>query len=493
MSEYVLKGLKGMDQHHWKEILAIDRYKVKSNSVLNDLDRKILTLLYQPLIGSKCFSLYMTLWGELEQSRVWSVEKTHHSLMTIMQSNLRDIYLERIKLEGLGLLKTYMNESEGCKRYVYELHAPLKPNEFFQDGVLNVYLYNRVGKNTFLHLKQFFSDDRIDTEMGEITKSFDEVFDSGQSADMIAKLNNETLEDLTLQVDKEYMQTETRASMEVSDHAFDFDLFLSGISNVIIPSKSITANVKDVIKKLSYLYGINAVDMKNVVMNSIDQNDSIDIEILRKSARDWYQFQHGDELPGLLDKYQPLPLRSEMKKENLTKDEELILQLESITPRKFLIDVSGGVPPSAGDLKIIEEVMINQKLHPGVINVLIYYVLLKTDMKLTKSYVEKIASHWKRKEIKTVKAAMDLAKSEHRQYQQWAEENANKKKTNYKKAPVRKELLPAWLDQEQESPNKEIESKKPDEKTDLEREQFELEKKKLFDRIKNYKDNKTKE
>ncbi|WP_226667087.1 replication initiation and membrane attachment family protein [Metabacillus litoralis] len=482
-----------MDQHHWKEILAIDRYKVKSNSVLNDLDRKILTLLYQPLIGSKCFSLYMTLWGELEQSRIWSGEKTHHTLMTIMQSNLRDIYHERIKLEGLGLLKTYVNELDDSKRYIYELHAPLKPNEFFQDGVLNVYLYNRVGKNTFLHLKNFFSDDRIELEMDEITKSFDEVFDSGQSAGMIAKINNETMEDLTLQLDKEYMQTGNHASMEVSDDAFDFDLFLSGLSTAIIPSKSITAAVKDVIKKLSYLYGISAIDMKNVVMNSIDQNDHIDLELLRRSARDWYQFQYGDELPGLVDKYQPLPLRSEIKSKNLSKEEELILQLESISPRKFLIDVSGGVAPTASDLKIIEDVMINQKLHPGVINVLIYYVMLKTDMKLTKGYVEKIASHWKRKEIMTVKAAMELAKNEHRQYQQWAEENATKKKTNYKKAPVRKELLPSWLDQDQENSTKKVETTKADEKTDLEREQFEREKKRLFDRIKNYKDNKTKD
>ena len=51
---------------------------------------------------------------------------------------------------------------------------------------------------------------------------------------------------------------------------------------------------------------------------------------------------------------------------------------------------------------------------------LIDFVMLRTDMKLTKSYVEKIASHWTRKQIKTVKDAMDLAKNEHRTYLEWS-------------------------------------------------------------------------
>ncbi len=104
-----------MEQQHWKELLAIDRYIVKSSSVLQELDRKIITLLYQPLIGTKGFSLYMTLWGELEQNRLWGEESTHHSLMTLMQSNLRDIYHERLKLEGLGLLKTFVKETDESK------------------------------------------------------------------------------------------------------------------------------------------------------------------------------------------------------------------------------------------------------------------------------------------------------------------------------------------------------------------------------------------
>ena len=113
------------------------------------------------------------------------------------------------------------------------------------------------------------------------------------------------------------------------------------------------------------------------------------------------------------------------------------------------------------DVKIIEDVLFGQKLNPGVVNVLIDNVMRKTDMKLTKNYVEKIASHWSRKNIKTVKDAMDLAKMEHRQYLEWAEGKKNQvnKVTSNKKQPIRTELLPDWFDEEEKT--EKVEKKKP--------------------------------
>jgi len=156
-----------------------------------------------------------------------------------------------------------------------------------------------------------------------------------------------------------------------------------------------------------------------------------------------------------------------------SKDKELIRQLESISPRQFLKDISGGIEPSAADLKIIEDVMFQQKLLPGVVNVLIYYVLLKTNMRLSRAYVEKIASHWARLGIKTVKDAVDVAKKEHKKYLTWAE--TKDKKTDSKKI-VRKEKLPSWL---LENENQQVENIDP--------EAFEKEKQKLQERIKKYK------
>ena len=96
----------------WMELLPIDRYKVSAKGLLHNYDRKVLTMLYQPLIGSRAFSLYMTLWGELEQDRVFGKENTHHSLMVTMQMQLPEIYEERVKLEAIGLLKVYIKKEK---------------------------------------------------------------------------------------------------------------------------------------------------------------------------------------------------------------------------------------------------------------------------------------------------------------------------------------------------------------------------------------------
>src|SRR3982751_3079018 len=125
---------------HWQEIIPIDRYIVAAGGPLHEYDRKVVTFLYQPLIGSTCFSLYMTLWAELEENRLWSEDSTHHLLMNLLEMNLKEIYEARLKLEGIGLLKTFVKTDEGERSFIYELFPPLTPEQFFLDGMLNIYL-----------------------------------------------------------------------------------------------------------------------------------------------------------------------------------------------------------------------------------------------------------------------------------------------------------------------------------------------------------------
>ncbi|MBE4908228.1 replication initiation and membrane attachment family protein [Bacillus luteolus] len=462
-------------QQHWKDLLPIDRYIVRSADMLNENDRKVLTLLYQPLIGTKCFSLYMTLWSELEQNRMWGEETTHHGLMAIMQTNLRDIYQERLKLEAIGLMKTFVNESDDNRLFIYDIQAPLTPKEFFTDGVLNIFLYNRLGKNKFMMLKRFFSGAEIDSQnFKPITKNFNEVFSSINPSEMAVNINEETTGNTQLDQNNSFFDRQGKQEIHFSEDLFDFDLFFAGISEVMIPKKSITPKVQDAIKKLSFLYSIDPIQMQNIAMSAINHNEMIDIEKLRKAARDWYQFEHGDHLPALSERSQPIPYQTMATREPESKEEKLIKQLETISPRALLIDISGGAEPSSADMKIIEDVMFGQQLLPGVVNVLIYYVMLRSDMKLTKGYVEKLASHWSRKQIRTVPEAMTLAKQEHRQYQNWAKTKSEPKQN--KRKAVRTEMLPDWL--HQETSEKQEESSQKD---------FEHEKRELEERIKKFK------
>lgn len=450
---------------HWQELIPIDRYIVAASGLLHEYDRKVLTLLYQPLIGTTCSSLYMTLWAELEENRLWSEPSTHHLLMNLLGINLKDIYEARLKLEGIGLLKTYVKTDEE-RSFIYELHPPLTPEQFFLDGMLNIYLYRKIGKNHFARLKRFFSDQQKPKEEGfvEVTKAFQDVFASATPGSLQYMQNIQS--ELDPGNDQQFIGRNEQKPIVVDVNTFNFDLLQAGLNDSLVPKKALTPKVKEVISNLGFLYDIDPIQMKNIVLGAVNEVNEIDVEELRKAARDWYQYVHYDQLPTLIERTQPHVYRVQLE-EPKTQEEQLIRSLETTSPVKVFKDSSGGVEPSKADLEIIEEMMFKQKLLPGVMNVLIQFVLLKTDMKFTKGYVEKIAGHWARKQVKTVKEAMDLAKKEHNTYLGWSETKKTGKSSS-KQKPIRTEVLPEWFEEKSQTTakdapvenNKELEAKK---------------------------------
>jgi replication initiation and membrane attachment protein len=427
---------------HWQELLPIDRYKVASDGFIHSYDHKIITFLYQPLIGSFAYSLYMTLWAELEENRLWSESNTHHSLMNFLNTNLKEIYIARQKLEAIGLIKTYVKMEDDNRSFVYELKPPLNPEQFFLDGMLNIYLYQKIGKKQYSRLKRFFSDQKLpheDNQYKEITKSFQDVFSSASPESLHFHQDHTT--DLDLSEDQAFIGRHDSKTIQIPANHFNFELLYAGLKDNFIVEEMFTAKVKEAIANLAFLYNIDVLQMQGIILSAAD-SEEISIEELRKAARDWYQFQNKDQLPLLVDKVQPELLKTQ-KAEPITKEEKLKHYFETTSPRKFLMDISGGSEPSKSDLQIVEDIMFHQQLTPAVVNVLMHVVLIKTDMKLTKGYAEKIASHWARKGIKTVDEAMSLALEEQRQYIEWAS-GKKSKKTNDKKT-IRTELLPDWF------------------------------------------------
>ena len=104
-------------------ILPADTYIVVNKTILNEEDKKLITLLYQPIIGHVAVSLYLTLIDDLNKSLIMSDDLTHHHLMATMQLKLEDIVIAREKLEACGLLKTYFKQGN-VNNYVYLLYSP---------------------------------------------------------------------------------------------------------------------------------------------------------------------------------------------------------------------------------------------------------------------------------------------------------------------------------------------------------------------------------
>ena len=59
-------------------ILPADTYLVVNKAIINESDKKLITMLYQPIIGHTAVSIYFTLIHDLLKREVMSEELTHH-------------------------------------------------------------------------------------------------------------------------------------------------------------------------------------------------------------------------------------------------------------------------------------------------------------------------------------------------------------------------------------------------------------------------------
>ena len=431
-------------QAHWKELLPVDRYTTRLATVIQSFDLKIINFLYQPLIGPSACQLYTTLLFEAQGS-----EKayTHHHLMVRTNSSLQTLFKERKLLEAIGLLKVYKKKEENSNLFIYDIIAPLSPEHFFTDGLLNIFLFNRVGKQEYVKLRSIFLVEDIPSDFQNVTVDFNEVFTSINPSELA---NHEPIVENQPQKAIEQTRGEPRLALD-----FDFDHLFRNLSDVIISKEAFTPDVKESIMKLAFVYQMGPEEMGNIIQRAFLHTGEIDIEQLRKEVRNYYKLENGDLLPTLSLRTQPLDLKEFTDQKPKDDFETLIQWFESISPYELLETVGGG-QPAEPDLRIVEEVLFDQKLTPGVVNVLLDYVMKTNDYRLVKGYVTKIAAQWGRKKVKTVREAMELAKSEHKNYQNWAE---NKAKPQKQRSNTRRAKLPKWMEEDNQVVKEEPKSK----------------------------------
>ncbi|MFC7371349.1 replication initiation and membrane attachment family protein [Fictibacillus iocasae] len=430
---------------HFKEVIPVDMYTVQLCGVLHEQDKKVMTLLYQPLVGAFAYSLFMTWWQEADAYK----RSSHQHLMNITQFSLKDIFEARKKLEAIGLLKVYKKEDEQSREFLYELQKPLSPYGFFTDGFLNIYLFNRLGQKKFIEVKQSFLTEKLaKEEYKEITSSFSDVFTSLHPSEMVAKGYME-ISDST----EEHLFDERTDNQEISlrSFSFDMDLMMADISSFIVPKEEITDEMKEAIMKIAYIYRMDPLEMSAQLQNAYHLHGQLTVENIRKEVQKWYRFENNDGLPSLAVRKQPVPLKALHGKEPATEEEKTIKFFEEVSPYQML-ELYSGTKPIEADLGIITHLMVDQKLPAGVVNVLLDYVMRINDMNLAKGLVEKIASHWARKRIQTVPEAINLAKSEKKKYAEWQEKkSASSYKGRRGAAPSDSNRLPDWLNEEQKS------------------------------------------
>ena len=399
-------------------LLPADTYVVINKTILYDEDRKILTDLYLPIIGMEAVMLYFTLWADLDNSEILSSEFSHQKLVSSLRITINELQTSFDKLEAIGLIKAFIKEGN-VNNYIYELYSPVSASEFLSHPILNIVLYSNIGKQEYDNIIKAFKIPRFNTSnYKDITKSFNDVFES----------TSMTSYDLSLEDIRKY----NKLKLNINSN-FDFNFLISSMPKNIDTNKVFTKEVKELIINLSFIYDIDAVKMSNIIKGCFNERGTINKEELRKSSRNYYQFDNGGILPTIIDNSQPEYLRKPIG--DTSNRAKMIYTFETISPRELLISKNKGNEPTRRDLKLVEDLLIDYKLKPGVVNVLIDYVLNVNEKKLTRGLVEMLAGEWQRLGIETVEEAMNTAEKEHK-----------KRNKRIVKIENKSQNIPDWFD-----------------------------------------------
>ncbi|KGP71728.1 replication initiation and membrane attachment family protein [Pontibacillus yanchengensis] len=468
-----------MNETNIGKLLPLDGFKLQVPQNIAFNMSTSLTHLYQPLIGLAAISLYQTLLSEYEVQKKEDQPRTHHLLMNYLHLPLDQIYEARKRLEAIGLMRSFLTEGTQQNVYTYVLLRPFTPNEFFEDDMLSLLLYHHIGEEKFKRLQHaLYAKPIVEDQSIEVTSSFEEIFSMRELPNDVP--SNPESEEMT----KTIATSTTGANVQES--SIDFDWLKSTFHERMLPVNVIfTEKNKKVMNQLALLYNLATYEMEKAIQWALSDSNELHVSELKEACHDLYQSKHQNGQGNIKLTEHREKVNSEDKLSNSSdedqqpqgKEEALINQLEHISPRQLLTDLSNGAEPTEKELKIVRDIMTSQGLPAGVMNVLIYYVLLKTDMKLSKPYMETIAGHWARLDVKTVRQAMDTAKSENQKYQQLATKGKNRNRRQ------KQEVLPDWFKEQQKEKEAQPQTK-GSEKASKSQQEIEKEKKELAEALK---------
>ena len=351
----------------------LDKFKLITYQNIDLDERNVVTLLYQPLIGSDAFSLYLTLWSLIDRSRLKTPKYHHTKLFDLIDISPKDFISIRKKLEAIGLVVVYQNDD----LLLYELKAPLSAEEFIKDGSLGAYLFSQIGKANFDEIISLFKISSIEkTGFKNITSTFDEVFESIPSPVEA----NETF----------INRSKSKITIK---HNFDFDIFFEGLSKNFVDHRKITNRVKEKISRLSYVYNLDEFTMQKVFMDAVDKDKGVNLDLLSKRAGYWFRFEKKTNNIQLKEK------GNESKK--TSSNDDVISMCKTASPLDLLENLFG-TKPAAVELKLIEQLLENTELSSELVNFLIVFVIGNTDGFPSYNYFEKVAVDWQRRGFKTI-------------------------------------------------------------------------------------------
>ena len=351
-----------------KALDSKSKFNIYSSFTLSNDDVSVISLLYTPLMGSDALMVYLAFCSLLERNNMKSEDVLHQDLFDIYSLKPNEFLKARVKLEGIGLLNTYYKDNT----YIYVVCPPLTAKNFIKDATLGLYLYSKIRKETFDYIYNHFKIERFEkTNYDNITKSFDDVFDS--------QINT----DYTFDKFKYILGKKPNKNIKIKQYTLDIESFINNINKDFLET-GVTKNFKDQICNLAFVYGFDENEMIGLYNDSINRSGLYDYRLLKKKANMLFNYKRNMKAPKLITKNE---------EEFIVKNEELINYLDNASPANILDDLIPNYPIKY--LETINEIINNIELPKGVLNCMIMKIIKEKSGELpTFNYFKKVSESW---------------------------------------------------------------------------------------------------
>lgn len=391
-------------------------FKVAKRHQICGSDLESLARLYLPLIGLDAFGLYHFLLT-LPEDKFFTHKLIYDSLGLVDQ---RIINSAREKLEAVGLIETYINNSG---KIMYVLYRPLSVEEFSADVILSNALTSVIGEISF---EQIINQSKVSLRgFQNISKKFNEVFTMDSEEDVLHKV----------------VKTRLTRGVQFDNSFFDYLIFKEILGTSLIDEELLEdEEFREHIYRISYIYQLNEEEMKEAVILTIELDKDFNYDCLSKNAKKIYQSKNINKT--LVHK--TTTNDAFVKSTGDSTCDQVIHYFDTMHPKDLLKELSG-INPSVSEIEMVNELIKNTNFPIGVINVMISMVNTEKQGVLPGyNYFEKIANTWARAGIRTTQDAINYIVE---QREKFDSSKQTTPKTQSKRTTKRTAKAPDWYDE----------------------------------------------
>lgn len=409
----------------WSQLNPRDCIQVTQQVWLTQRELQFVTQLYVPFLGVQASTLYLVLFSELSPNSYQSDVIQLADLLAIVNMGIPDFYQARIRLESVGLLKTYRYEDEDSisAQYTFELQAPASPNLFFKDALLSTLLVNQVGHQRFKILQKRFSVKEKAPYGQDVTSTFQEGFQLPFNMSQYKR---------NIAQEKQMIKDVKQQESLVLNSNIDWELLTDLLKSQFVHEQALTDEVKQMLNSFQLYYGLTEREIAQYVIYAADLStgeiDEKELYSIIINANQHLAAPKQEEAS--ISPIESTPEVSEViteERQEITPAptqlpqaiQRLITLAKEMTPFDFMTSIKqqrNGYVSNGEQRNILDLVQVGT-IPSEVINILIHYVLVvKNNPTITKNLMDTIANDWSQKGIQTAEQAIEAVRQKDKEF-----------------------------------------------------------------------------